>query len=190
MLQARLGGRTIAFVVSLTLSCIVIKFVATFVFAVIAFAAQATEPSAASIDRLLDITQSRRTVDAIQKQVEAMMKPMFEQALDSKSLSPEKREEAERYMASFSEKMKPVFAEMLDWQRLKELTAKIYMESFSQEEIDGLIAFYESATGKAFVERMPLVMQKSMVAMQQRMVPLMEKMKQAAKESAAEFKAQ
>ncbi len=45
--------------------------------------------------------------------------------------------------------------------------------------MDGLLAFYRTLTGSAFIEKMPVVMQKSMSVMQTRMGPLMEKMKAA-----------
>ena len=165
------------------------KSIVAVLFLLLPFVVQAVEPSDESIDRLLEVTQSRRTIDAMLQQMESMLKPMFEQAADTKSLSAEKRAEAEQSMASFAEKMKPILAEALAWDKLKAQSAKVYKETFSQEDIDGLIAFYESPTGKVFIEKMPLVMQKSMAGMQQRMAPLMEKIKQAAKESAEEFKA-
>lgn len=40
----------------------------------------------------------------------------------------------------------------------------IYRETFEQAEIDGLIAFYGSPVGQAFVNKMPTVSQKGIVA--------------------------
>jgi hypothetical protein len=77
----------------------------------------------------------------------------------------------------------------LTWEKLRPLYVQIYQESFTQEEIDGPIAFYESPAGVAFVEKLPFVMQKSMSIMQSRMAPMMEKMKAAMKEAIAEPKA-
>ena len=54
---------------------------------------------------------------------------------------------------------------------------------FTQEEIDGLIAFYESPAGATFVEKMPVVMQKSMSIMQSRAATVMEKMNAARRRS-------
>ena len=79
--------------------------------------------------------------------------------------------------------------EEMTWDKLRRLYVQIYQQSFIQEEIDGLIAFYESPAGVAFVEKMPFVMQKSMSIMQSRMAPMIEKMKAAMKEAIAEPKA-
>ena len=43
----------------------------------------------------------------------------------------------------------------MTWDKLRPLYVRIYQESFTQEEIDGLIVFYESPAGIAFVERWP-----------------------------------
>jgi uncharacterized protein len=72
---------------------------------------------------------------------------------------------------------------------LRPLYVQVYQETFTQEEIDGLIAFYESPTGIAFVEKMPVVMQKSMSMMQSRMAPMMEKVRAVMKQTAEEAKA-
>ena len=66
---------------------------------------------------------------------------------------------------------------------------QIYQESFTQEEIDGMIAFYQSPAGAAFVRKMPVVMEKSMRIMQVRIAPMMERMKAVMAQSIAEARA-
>jgi hypothetical protein len=85
--------------------------------------------------------------------------------------------------------MLPPYARRNDLGQIAPPLRQIYQESFTQEEIDGLIAFYESPAGVAFVEKMPFAMQKSMSIMQSRMAPMMEKIKAAMKEAIAEPKA-
>jgi hypothetical protein len=54
------------------------------------------------------------------------------------------------------------------WTELKaafdgdELSALIYDKHFSQQEIETLLAFYESPVGRKMIERMPLVLQEAM----------------------------
>jgi len=151
--------------------------------------AQATEPSQASIERLLVVAQAQKNNAAVLEQVKGMLQPMFEQALGTRAMTADQREQAQGFMQEFSRKMVPILEEELAWGRLKDMTAQIYAQSFNQEEINGLIAFYESPAGRAFVEKMPVVMQKSMIAMQQRMGPLLQRITQAVNETAQEFKA-
>ena len=67
----------------------------------------------------------------------------------------------------------------MSWPRLKPLYTKIYQDAFTQEEIDGLIAFYRSPAGMAYVDKMPLVTQKSMDLMQSLMPPMMKRVQAA-----------
>ena len=131
----------------------------------------------ASIERLLEVTQAQQLSEGIMQQADVMIKNTFNQALASKNLSPEKKQQAEQFLNAFAEDYKKILAEEFSWKQLKEFTIQLYQENFTQEEIDGLIAFYESPTGKAFVKKMPLVSQKSLAMVQQRMVPIMQKLK-------------
>jgi hypothetical protein len=108
--------------------------------------------------------------------------------LERQNLPPAKRQELEQVMQRFREKFNRIMAEELSWPRMRELQMQIYRESFSQEEIDDLIRFYESPTGQRFIQKMPVVMQKTMQHTQQRMVSLRQKIAQAAAETAQELK--
>jgi hypothetical protein len=78
----------------------------------------------------------------------------------------------------------------LSWEKMRDLYQQVYAETFTQEEVDGLIAFYESPAGKAFVAKMPTVMQKSMVLMQQRMAPMVQRLQQSLQETVLEVQKQ
>lgn len=153
-------------------------------------AALAEPPSAASLDKLLAVTQAEKLTDSVVQQVNATLRPMMEQELQTKTMTAEQRERADKFMSSFAEKMNKIMADEMSWDRMKAMNLQIYGEAFSQQEVDDLIVFYESPTGKAFVEKMPLVMQKSMTLMQQRMGPMMARIQAAAKQTAEEFKSQ
>ena len=69
---------------------------------------------------------------------------------------------------------------------LKPKIAGIYRETFSQEELDGLIAFYESPVGRAYIAKMPVAMAKTMAMSQQQMQSLMPRLKAIADEARRE----
>ncbi len=66
---------------------------------------------------------------------------------------------------------------------------RIYMESFTQDEVDGMLAFYATPAGQALIKKMPVAMQKTMEAMQQMMGPMMQKLQAIQSESIAELQA-
>jgi uncharacterized protein len=65
---------------------------------------------------------------------------------------------------------------------------RTYRDSFTQDEIDGVIKFYKSAAGQAYVKKLPLVMQNVMREMQGVMKPAQEKMMAIQRETMQELK--
>jgi hypothetical protein len=158
-----------------------ITLLASLVFASLAYCAPASEES---IDRLLADTKVEKLLDTMSVNVDQVMRRSMETSMQGQQLSPEQRQAVDGAAAKFVQVMR----EEMTWDKLRPLYVQIYQESFTQEEIDGLIAFYESPAGIAFVEKMPVVMQKSMSIMQSRIAPMMEKMKAALKEAIPEAK--
>ena len=44
-------------------------------------------------------------------------------------------------------------AYLMSWPKVKESYARIYARNFSQDEVNDLIAFYQSSTGKVFLKK-------------------------------------
>lgn len=147
--------------------------------------ANATQPTSSSIDLLLSVTKTEKTLDSMYFLVEKSMHQYLAESLKDKNLSPNQK----RLIDAAPSKFTQVMREEMSWEMMRPLYIQIYQESFTQEEIDGLIAFYKSPAGSAFVEKMPVVMQKTMSVMQSRMGPMMEKMQAAMNQAIAEAKA-
>ena len=108
----------------------------------------ATPPSNESIEELLEVTHASKLTDVMVQQVSAAMLPAFEQSIDLKGLDAPAREKARRYIASFSRKMNDVLAEELSWARMKAFSVQVYQETFTQEEIDAMMADYDKSDFK------------------------------------------
>jgi len=92
-------------------------------------------------------------------------------------------------MGEFTDKVAQLMQEELAGPSMKEATISVYKESLSQKEVDDLIAFYESPTGRIVIEKMPMIAQKTMAAVQSRMAPIMARMGALAQQAAQELKA-
>lgn len=134
-------------------------------------ATSAPAPSGASIERLLTLTETERTLSTMHQQIDEAMRLSVEQSLQGQQVTPDERKTLEAML----DRLATLYREELSWEKMKTMSQQVYAESFTQGEIDGLIAFYESPTGRAFVAKMPVVMQKSMGLMQERIGPLMHK---------------
>lgn len=133
--------------------------------------AQAAPPSTESIEALLTITKSERLMDSAYANLEPVMRQSMAQALKDKHLNAAQQKIIDSAPARFA----AVFREEMTFAKLKPLMVQMYQESFSQEEIDGLASFYKSPAGVAMIEKMPIVMQKTMTMMQTMMPPMLER---------------
>ena len=145
-------------------------------------AALAAPPSAESIDRLLKLTEAEKNLEAAQEYSEKMMQEMVREQNARRMLSPDVQNKMRETMQKSAQAMR----EEMGWAQMKPLMARIYAESFTQEELDGLIAFYDSPAGRAFVKKMPMVMEKSMMLMQERIGPMMQRMEARMREVMSE----
>ena len=136
-----------------------------------------------SIDRLLKAANVEQMLTSIHAQLDTTMKAAMTQALSNQNAGAD----AQQYADAFSKKMSEEVKAELSWEKMRDLYQQVYAESFTQPEVDGLIAFYESPAGKAFVAKMPTVMQKSMALMQQRMTPMVQHLQQSLQETVQEI---
>lgn len=154
---------------------------------VVSTASAAESPaSEASIQEMLRITETRKLVDGMFPQIEAMMRSSMQQALKGHAISAEEQNAIDKMIT----KMLSTMQEELSWEKLEPLYLSIYQKSFTQEEVDGMLAFYRSPAGAALIKKMPVVIQESMAAMQNRMGPMMQKIQTAVQETIAEIAAE
>jgi hypothetical protein len=144
--------------------------------------AHAVPASEESIDKLLAGSRAESLLDSVYSSMEGVLRNAMAQATQGKTLSAEQQRVLDAVPAKFVVVMK----QELSWQKLKPLYVQIYRESFEQEEVDGLVAFYASPAGKAMLDKMPTVMQKSMAITQPLMQSLIPKMKSAMEEAMSE----
>jgi hypothetical protein len=87
----------------------------------------------------------------------------------------------------FSQEMMDTIYKVLDWDNLKKDYVKIYADTFTEDELQGIINFYKSPAGKKFVEKTPELMQKAMEISQRQMGELMPKIQTMVQEKVAEY---
>jgi uncharacterized protein len=137
--------------------------------------AKAQVPSDASISRLLEVMEAEKMVAGIATQIDAMLVPLMEQSLEKSNLSASEAAEVRKSFQAYAARAREIMAEEISWKVMKSISVQTYKESFSQTEVDGMIAFYETPVGKAVIQKMPVVVGKSMKLTQERMGPMMQK---------------
>jgi hypothetical protein len=145
-----------------------------------------TRPSEASVRQLLAVTEARKLLDGMMMQLDGMMQNSMQQALKGQTITPGQQ----KILDGMQTKIVALLKQEMKWENLEAVYLRVYRDSFTQEEVDGMLAFYQTPSGKAVIRKMPVVMQKSMAEMQGRMGPLTEKLRGIQEETLAEIKAQ
>jgi hypothetical protein len=138
-----------------------------------------------SIKQLLEVAQARKLIDSVMSQMDTLMLQTIQKATQGKEVPPKIQKEIDQQQAEVTRLMK----ELLDWSKLEPMYVRIYQKTFSQPEVDGMIAFYKTPAGQAVIAKMPSAMQNTMDEMQQMMLPVMQKMQRMQQDVAAEMKA-
>lgn len=141
--------------------------------------------SSESIKQLLGITEIRKLLDGMSTQIDGMLRNSMRQTLRGKPVSPEQQKILDDMQA---ELLGLVQAE-LNWDKMESMYVKIYQESFSQDEVDGMLAFYQTPAGKALIRKMPQVTQATMIEVQKSMSIFMPKLQKIQQEAMAKLQA-
>lgn len=147
--------------------------------------ALAAPPSDASLSQLMAITNMKQMLTDTYAQIDAMMESMVKQDLKGKRITPAQQ----TALNNLEKKMSALFKKEYTWEKLEPKFREIYKGSFTQEEVDGMITFYQSPAGEAVIKKMPVVMQHTMEFMQSEVQTLMPQMQKIQQEFTAELKA-
>ena len=156
-----------------------------FVALLASFTVQAAPASQESVESLLTVTKTEALIESMYAGMDQMMRQSLNEAFRGKSLN----EEQQRAVNTIVTRSLAVIKEEISWQKVKPLYVELYRETFLQSEVDGMLAFYASPAGKAVIEKMPIVMQKSMALSQSMFQSIMPKMKTALEDALKEVNA-
>jgi hypothetical protein len=132
-------------------------------------------------EELLILTEVETRTQAM---FEAMKKMQMAQ-LDGMKLPVENQEAATTFRNSIFD----VMAQEMSWDKLKEDYVDIYANTFSLDELRGIIAFYKSPTGEAFLKKTPFLMEQSMQVAQKRMASVAPRIQELLKKLIEETRA-
>lgn len=149
-----------------------------------AFAADAP-PSEASIHELLEVTHAHAMLDTVMAQTEGMMKSAMDSSTKGQTLDDGQR----KILADGQRKMQNLVLNSLSWDKMQGMYIDIYSKSFSQKEVDDMLTFYKSPSGKAVLAKMPMVMQQTMQYMKSQMATLMPEIQKITEETSAQLRA-
>lgn len=145
--------------------------------------AHAEKPTDASVKELLTLANSQQIIRNVEAQMDGMMKSTMKTAMKDQAVN----EAQQKVLDKFKDKVLDIHRKEMRWENLEPIFVRIYSNSLTQEDVDGIIAFYKSPAGKSFISKMPVMMQQTTGEMQKLMTPMIEKMLEASKEMTEEL---
>ncbi len=123
-----------------------------------------TASKAAKVDEIFQLTK----VDQMQKQMLEQVKPM----IPSLELQAGVSQENKALSDQLTSKILDLIADRVSWEKMKPAMTELYSETFSEEEIDGMLSFYKSPSGQAMLTKMPSLMAKTMGLAQEQLADI------------------
>jgi uncharacterized protein len=143
--------------------------------------ARADEASKASkIEEMLTLTHADRMIPQMLDQ----LRPMIDAQISKLELPEDARPAAEE----MQKRMLDLVASKLSWEKMKPLYIKVYAESLTEEEITGVVEFYKTPAGQALLNKLPVIIQKSMALSQEMMGDLMPEISKMSEDLARKYR--
>ena len=134
---------------------------------------QKPSPNAALAEELMGLFQIDKNMDAALQQVGKMQ----EQMAATKDMTPEVKAKQQQMRDAINKEIKS----LISWEKVKPMFISIYAETFTAEELQGMIAFFKSPLGQKWIEKQPQLQMATMQRMQAVMMEAQPKMQEAIK---------
>ena len=132
-------------------------------------AALAAPPSDAAIEELLALTKMEQTVSTMLQGMDQELATSMRSMLSEQKLSDAERAK----MDVIFQKTGQILREEMAWSKMRPIYVQIYRESLTDEDLAGMLAFYKTPAGQAMIEKMPIIVKKSMDITREQVMPRM-----------------
>ncbi len=129
----------------------------------------------AKVHELFQIMKLDQISAQMMNQAMGITHSVMSQQLSGLKITPDQQQN----LNTFRAKVEKYVMDTQSWQNLEPQYAKIYADIYTEQEIDDMVAFYRSPTGRAVIEKSPLVIKESSAMAQQNMaamLPVIQKM--------------
>jgi hypothetical protein len=144
--------------------------------------AHASPPSAESVERLFKAMYPQDLSDAMVTK----LLPVLTEQVKAEISEGRGADEAAKMYDELAPKIERLIKEQTSQTATRDDFVQTYSELFSQEEVQDLIAFYESPSGRAFAQKSPLVSEKTLSLKQKRMGPLVSEIQKLVRDAVRE----
>ena len=155
-----------------------LAFLLTFLFTSLSYADTSSHRKAA--EEVLILTAVDRMIEPAFQQIEQMQLGQLRQM--------DLPEEAYSHAQTYIQRIYQVIAKEMGWDNIKEDYINLYVDVFTESELRELIRFYQTPLGQKLIEKTPVLMQRTMLLTQQKMMRVMPEIQAISREMKQELK--
>jgi hypothetical protein len=146
-------------------------------------------PAVAQHDQQRQLAEEILTLTHVAERTQKMfdnLKQMQIAQIDGMKLPPEAHDLA----ITYREKLGEILAQEMSWTKVKDEYVKVYADTFSAEELRGIVTFYKTPTGEALLAKTPKLLEQSMQVAQRHLQNVAPKIQELRKQMIEEAEAQ
>lgn len=128
---------------------------------------------------LVDLMDMDSMVESMYSQMEVMMQNVATEM----GVTPSEQPIFDEYYS----KMTLVMRDEMSWKKMEPGVLDIYRRNFTEKEIDDMLVFYKSASGRSLLKKMPVITNESMTLGQELMMKTIPKLKEISTELAKDL---
>lgn len=143
--------------------------------------AQSADPAKeAKVREYLALIHVDRTMDQVMDNVRQQVTSMTTQMIGGRA-TPQQKEQ----LATFQNQIFELVNSRMGWKALEPEYIELYAQSFTDEELDAIIAFYKSPAGVSMIAKTPELTQKAMALSQRKAAEMMPEVQKMVRDFAA-----
>jgi hypothetical protein len=117
-------------------------------------------------------------MDTMMDQLMVGVKKQVQQITESMPGADQATPEQKKQITDFQQRVMDVVNQKIGWKALEPDFISLYASTYTEEELDGIVAFYKSPIGQKMIEKTPVLTAKSTQITQQKMSELQPQLNQ------------
>lgn len=129
----------------------------------------------AKAEELIEITKINQISEQMVQQVISRMRSAAAQQTAARSVTPAQQ----KAISDYIDQLQSIARNAVAWDKIKTSIVQNYTDAYTEPELDGILAFYHSPSGKALLAKSPELMTRTMQTVQMQMASAQPLMRQA-----------
>ena len=140
-----------------------------FAFGISAAHAADIPPSEASIHELLQVTRAHKLLDTVMAQLDDLLRRSVQQAMAGQPIDAGEQKILDAQIGKLNDLLK----QQMSWDKMEPMYVDLYRQTFTQKEVNDMLAFYRTPSGQSMIAKMPALTARTMQRVQGNMTTLM-----------------